>query len=328
MKKYYGLIKDALTVCCTSGNEQIWKDLSQKEVGETIDMPNFYLRKIEGKYFSNVFQLCYYEPDLEKDIVWGELKFGMGRDEIASNHDPRSGERFVWISVNNRILYTERRWEKGLNKGEVCRDDTVHLYYFMEVFGLEFYHISTLDLALDCNFDVARRIKAALRCKAYTTILNGRAVTDRLDDRPEIVSVYTGNLDRDKYLTLYVKQKHALNDKSKGLVLTAYNKNNELVKSGKDYISEFYGNPKKLYRLEIHFNADDVKMYVKKLGVELTVGLIFQESFLWDMYEDALNRLLRFSEDGETLGWGYILFGDRDITTPSAKVNKMTQKPN
>lgn len=307
MKRVYDLVKDALTICCTSTDEQYWKDLAEYEVGDRVDYLEFYLRRIEGKYFEVVYQICYYEPDLDRDVVWGELKYGLSKDDDTRNHDPRDGSRFIWISVNNRILYTERRHTSGPMKGQVCRDDAMYLPFFLREFNLEFYHISNLDLAIDCNFDIARRIKGVLRDKDFTTILNGKKIADRTEDRHEIVSIYTGNLNRDKYLTLYIKQKKAIHDKNRGLVLTAYNKMGELQTSGKEYISEFYGDPKKLYRLEIHFNADEVKGYVAKQGLEMHPQLIFDKEFLFDLYMDALNRLLRFEREGEKVDWAEIL---------------------
>lgn len=307
MRKVYDLVKDALTICCTSTDEQYWKDLAEYEVGDRVDYLEFYLRRIEGKYFDVVYQICYYDPALDKDVLWGELKYGISKDATDCNHDLRDGSRFIWLSVNNRVLYTGREYPQGPMKGQVYGDDTMFLFHYLDVFNLEFYHISNLDLALDCNFDIARRIKGVLRSKDYTTILNGKRIEDRTEDRPEIVSIYTGSLNRDKYLSLYVKQKKAIHDKNRGLVLTAYNKTGELLASGKEYISEFYGDPKKLYRLEIHFNADEVKGYVAKQGLEMNPQLLFDKEFLFDMYVDALSRLLRFERNGEKVDWGEIL---------------------
>ena len=66
---------------------------------------------------------------------------------------------------------------------------------------------------------------------------------------------YSVSLDRLKNPTLYFKQAKAIHNKSKGIVVTAYNKMAEIEESGKDYILEFYGNPKRLNRLEVHLNS-------------------------------------------------------------------------
>lgn len=58
----------------------------------------------------------------------------------------------------------------------------------------------------------------------------------------------SGDLDRYKYLTLNIKQRKAIKDKSKGCTLTAYDKRAEIVNSSsKDYIAEFMENLKSCF---------------------------------------------------------------------------------
>lgn len=52
--------------------------------------------------------------------------------------------------------------------------------------------------------------------------------------------------------TISIKQAKALHNKAKGLTVCAYNKAAEISTSGKDYILGYYGNRKRLYRLEIN----------------------------------------------------------------------------
>lgn len=54
--------------------------------------------------------------------------------------------------------------------------------------------------------------------------------------------------------------------KAKGLTVCAYNKTAEISTSEKDYILGYYGNPKSLYRLEIHLNSQDVTDYFNSIG--------------------------------------------------------------
>ena len=63
-----------------------------------------------------------------------------------------------------------------------------------------------------------------------------------------------------KYLTVNIKQKKAIKDKSKGSTLIAYNKKAEIANSSdKTYINSHYNNPAKLHRLEVHLNNDEVE---------------------------------------------------------------------
>ena len=56
-------------------------------------------------------------------------------------------------------------------------------------------------------------------------------------------------------MTVNVKQRNAIKDKSRGVTVTTYDKLAEISNSsGKEYILNFYGNPTKLFRTEVHLN--------------------------------------------------------------------------
>ena len=150
------------------------------------------------------------------------------------------------------------------------------------------------------SFDVAKKIKSCIRNKDITTILNGKKIRDRDKDRPEISYIYSGSLNRDKYMSIYIKQKKSIKDKSKGITLTAYNKRAEIKNSsGKDYISEFYSNPKNLYRLEIHLNNEEVKSYFNSQPIDFYYWILQSEEGLRKIFINHLNRLLRFERSEE-----------------------------
>ena len=99
-----------------------------------------------------------------------------------------------------------------------------------------------------------------------------------------------------KYMTVNVKQKNAVKDKSKGITLTTYDKAAEVKNSsGKDYILNFYGNPKKLYRTEVHLNNQEVKDYLEGRGLFFNYYMI-DEALLEDMFYHHLNSVIRFEK--------------------------------
>ena len=99
-------------------------------------------------------------------------------------------------------------------------------------------------------------------------------------------------MNKDKYLTVSIKQKKAIKDKGKGTTLTAYNKKAEIANSsGKKYIEEFYNNPGKLHRLEVHLNNDEVKEYLNRTKQELSFYSLIDNRFLYDLFDQTLNIL-------------------------------------
>ena len=94
-----------------------------------------------------------------------------------------------------------------------------------------------------------------------------------------------------------------------GLTMCAYNKGNEIDKaSGKEYIREFYGNPKMLHRLEVHLNNQEIKDYCRNVvNVVQDIELLSDQDFLDAMYDYHLSSLLRFTRGRKKLDWNEIL---------------------
>ena len=83
--------------------------------------------------------------------------------------------------------------------------------------------------------------------------------------------------------------------KNGDLRLSAYNKKREIESnSGKHYIAEANGNPKYLFRLEVRVNGDTLREYFQHLGIEYNPMLFCNEDFLWRLFLDFSNRVLRF----------------------------------
>ena len=198
MNKIYGLNIDMLRLCYEIKEPNNINILRTREIDEEVDFLYFYLRRIEGKHFKFVYEIRY--NDLGIDKLFGELRLGINDDKEDSNFHS-NGYAKAWISVSNRVLYS---------------DEIYYLDFIEDNLGLELHNITALDLCLDLSCDVARMIRRLIRNKNVTTFLNTKEVKNRNEDRPEITYITSGNMNKDKYLTVSIKQKKAIKDKGKG----------------------------------------------------------------------------------------------------------------
>ena len=282
---------DALTLCYEVEHTYYYDKLSTFDYGECLDMNEFRLYRTDGRYYDNVYVIRLWNG--ARDIEWGYLKFNLARGDKDSNTHT-NGKRKVWMSLNNETLYT---------------DDFHFLTYIEQRLGLEFHNVTSLDLCLDTPFSVSPLVKAYLHNKDVTTILNGKRITDRDEDRPEISYTFSGSLNKqDKYKTVNIKQRNALKDKSKGITVLTYDKVAEISNaSDKQYILDYYGNPKRLYRTEVHLNAEDIKNYVEHRGIQYTPLILVDEAILEDMFFHFLGSVIRFQNRKMDVSWKHLL---------------------
>ena len=281
---------DALTICFEVENHYHFDRISSLDFGETYDLYEFQLVRIEGRYYDNVYTITYMDDDTE--IEFGQLKFNISRGSESDNlHE--NGNLKVWISLNNQTLYTKDQYNLG---------------FIATKLGLEPHNITTLDLCKDTPFNVGKSVRKLIKDKTVTTILNGKRIKDRDEDRPEITYITSGSLNKtDKYMTVNVKQKNAIKDKNRGVTVTTYDKVAEVQNSsGKDYILNYYGNPQKLYRTEVHLNNQEVKDYLDSRGLFFNYYMI-DEAMLEDMFYHHLNSVIRFEYNKEKILWEHLL---------------------
>ena len=281
---------DALTVCFEVENRYHFDHISSLDYGETYDLYEYQLSRIEGRYYDNVYAITYMDDDTE--IEFGQLKFNISRGSESDNlHE--NGNLKVWISLNNQTLYTKDQYNLG---------------FIATKLGLEPHNITTLDLCKDTPFNVGKSVRKLIKDKTVTTILNGKRIKDRDEDRPEITYITSGSLNKtDKYMTVNVKQKNAIKDKNRGVTVTTYDKVAEVQNSsGKDYILNYYGNPQKLYRTEVHLNNQEVKDYLDSRGLFFNYYMI-DEAMLEDMFYHHLNSVIRFEYNKEKILWEHLL---------------------
>lgn len=282
---------DALTLCYEVENTYYYDQLRQLDFGASIDLNEFQLTRTTGRYYDNVYNIQAWNG--VKTITFGQMKFSLANgDEESNTH--KNGLRKVWLSLNNETLYTQ---------------DFHFLTYIEQRLGLVFHNVTSLDLCLDTPFAVSPLVKAYVHNQDVTTILNGKRITDRDEDRPELTYTTSGSLNRQgKYLSVNIKQRNAIKDKSKGITILTYDKAAEISNaSDKQYILEHYGNPRRLYRTEVHLNSEEIKNYVERKGITYTPLLLIDEAALEDIFFHFLNSVIRFQCKAEDVSWQRIL---------------------
>lgn len=269
----------------------LYEELSNLEYGERYDVCEFWVVRTKARYFNYAFTI--WLNDGESDIAFGTLKYDIAGGNETSNKFP-NGMRKVWISLDNAALYG---------------DDIHNIFYIEQMLGLGFHNTTSLDLCLDTPFCIANQIKTYIHNSDVTTILNGKRIKDRDADRPEISYVYSGSLNnQNKYLTVNVKQKDAIKDKTKGVTVTVYDKKTEVANSsGKQYVLDYYGNPKTLYRTEVHLNNEDVNAYIKRTGTDNSPLLYVNDVVIEVMFFYFLCSVIRFQSKSTDVSWRHIL---------------------
>jgi hypothetical protein len=283
------IIIDALTVCFEVADRYHYDRISEFEYGDIYDLYEFQLIRVEGRYYDNIYTIIYKDGDNE--VEFGQLKFNLSKMANPKNlHD--NGNPKAWISLNNKSLYT---------------NDQYNLGFIATKLGLEPHNITALDLCLDTPFNVSKLLRQHIRDKSIITVLNGTKIKDRDEDRPEISYISSGSLNKDKYMTVNVKQRNAMKDKTRGITVTVYDKLAEIRNSsGKSYILDYYENPNRLYRTEVHLNNAEIKDYLDSRGLYFNYYMI-DETLLEEMFFYHLNSVIRFKAGKQDIMWEQLL---------------------
>ena len=77
--------------------------------------------------------------------------------------------------------------------------------------------------------------------------------------------------------------------------------------SNSRYINEFYGNPKRLYRLEVHLNNEEIKAYCRLLNIQQDLSMLKDRSLLTNMFYYHLSSVIRFTKGRKKLPWKDII---------------------
>ena len=303
MKNYiYDINIDNVLVCYEIYNQYFFDKLTTLPIGERYDLYDCYLLRVEGKDFENVFQIWY--DELGEDLLFGELRFGINKEDDESNTHT-SDKRKAWISIDNRVLYG---------------GDFYYLDFISLLLNLEYDNITLMDLCLDITMDIAKYLKQLMMRKDLDVIINGKKVKDKAQLTQEISYIYSNSLNKNKDLTLNIKN-------SRDCSLMAYNKKDEIENSSSQkHITDLYGNPKRLFRLGIHLNRDELNDYLTNTKTEFNLCSLYNKKILFSIFFHALEGIIRFERNGKRIDWWDIL--DRKITSGKKEEKKNSKTAN
>lgn len=275
-------ILDELKICY-SAEPELLNMLQKVEDGASQDFGDFAFRRTTNKHFQYAF-----------DVI---CVCSSGAQRTASARFGRYGEigsSYLFFSVENYVLYNA--------------DLLAATLQIPEQLGMTFHNFTSLDIAIDTHFDVAHLMKRIWHRQDITTIINGKAIRDRKEVISGLSLVYSTTLERVKALTVYVKQRKAAHDKTKGVTVAAYNKIAEIENvSHKEYIREFYGCPKRLYRLEVHLNNAEISDYCKSIRRAQEEQMVFDSGFLKNAFYYHLSSVIRYTKGRHKIAWDDII---------------------
>ena len=143
-----------------------------------------------------------------------------------------------------------------------------------------------------------------MRREDLAVIINGKEVRDRNMMLKDIFRTCGMSLAKDGTKGLTIKQAKAAKNKHFGITLDCYDKAEEIKNaSGKQYISDFYGKRKRLHRLEVRMNCEQIKRACSRTGVAYDLHLLETPESLDALFIYTLQSVLRFRQGRKVLQW-------------------------
>lgn len=271
---------DELKICYVASCTDLSR-LEMVEVGGYVDMYGYRLYRIVNdrfRFFFDVFR--------DGEPV-AQLKFGHYTDmEDSATH--------VYFKVLNSILYNQEQLRRVLE--------------LPTAMGMLFNNFTAIDLAFDGPLNIPALIKKMMRDKAITTIINGKAVRDRKSVLRGISFEYSSSLNRLNHPTITIKQAKAINNKNDGITVQAYDKKAEIEHySNKQYILDYHGHPKRLYRLEVRLHYQELKDYFANRHIIPTTDILFDAEQLSELFQYHLGTVIRFTRKRTKIQWDELL---------------------
>ena len=255
--------------------------LAEVEAGASIELYHYKFYRFLNERFRFFFVV------VEDGVEVAQLKFG-------HYTDMEDAPLYVYLKVLNPVLYDAEVLQRLL----ALPDD----------FGMVFNNFTAIDMALDGGVNFPSLIKRMMRDKTVTTIINGKAVKDRKQVLQGVIFEYSSTLDRLNHPTITIKQKKAIANKCNGISVQAYDKKAEIDDhSDKQYILDHYGNPKRLYRLEIRLHYQELKDYFAMCKVFPEPEDLFDAEGLRKMFFYHLSAVIRFTRGRRKMDWETLL---------------------
>lgn len=265
----YAVCIDALEITYTATDLQ--KDFLnsvQKKLYIGEDSRSLWVERIESRHYRDEFIIkCADIDDKGYDTVKvvGYLRSG--------SYNPN--RQMVYLSFENAALYS---WILQAR------------FYVESALGLEFHRISKIDIAVDFDFNVQKRLIALLKSTPHDIIVNGR-VANRKAVKGLNVHSYDVNIDR-----LFAHPEVTVSNDDSTLQMKTYNKCKEIEnESGKSYITECTGFHGTHYRIEVTCkNYKRLFPSLKALGIDDTHLYVHldNDDTLKALFCDILNRLI------------------------------------
>lgn len=263
------IVIDKLKLCYKRNNEnQFWMMMAEQP--DHLQFGDFELVRgqADGTY-EGIYGVAYAQHE------FGTLLFDRFSDKE---------KKYCWVSIRNQVFYSNTMRIDILNE-------------FQDAVGFEgINNITQLDLACDLPFNPVPRIKKLLKREDVSVVRCGTKIEDKKQVIDGLFFLHPTNGLKELAPTLYFSD----NDKRKSFVV--YDKKKEIQHSDKAYIADYYGNPRRLYRLEIRLTSDELFRYFKKNDISPSVDLLADQSFLKSMYDEFLFRLLHFSYKRKSIG--------------------------
>ena len=263
------IVIDKLKLCYRRDNEsQFWQMMAEQPDHLNIGDFDLVRGQVDGTY------------DGIYGVAYAQHEFGILLFDRYSDKE----KRYCWLSIRNQVFYSDTMSIAMLNK-------------FQDAVGFEgINNITQLELACDLSFNPVPRIKKLLKMEGVSVVRCGTKIEDKKQVIDGLFFLHPTNRLKELAPTLYFSD----SDKRKSFVV--YDKMKEIHRSDKTYIADYYGKPKRLYRMEIRLTSDELFRYFKKNDISPSVDLLVDQSFLKSMYDEFLFRLLHFSYKRKSIG--------------------------
>lgn len=263
------IVIDRLKLCYKRNNEtQFWKMMAEQP--DHLQFGDFELvrGKADGTY-EGIYGIAYAQQE------FGILLFDRYSDKE---------KKFFLVRIRNQVFYSNTMSIALLKElQDMTRLGAIN-------------NITELELACDLSFNPVPRIKKLLKMDDVSVVRCGAKIEDKKQEIESLLFLHPANSLRELPPSL------CFSDADKRKSLKVYDKNKEIRKSQKAYISDYYGNPKRLYRMEIRLCSDELFRYFKKYNISPSVDMLTDQSFLKSMYDEFLFRLLHFSYKRKSIG--------------------------
>lgn len=263
------IVIDKLKLCYRRDNEnQFWQMMAEQP--DHLNIGDFDLvRGQADSTYEGIYGVAYAQHE------FGTLLFDRFSDKE---------KKYCWLSIRNQVFYSDMMSIALLNE-------------FQDAVGFEcINNITQLELACDLSFNPVPRIKKLLKREDVAVVRCGAKIEDKKQVIDGLFFLHPTSGLKELAPTMYFSD----TDKRKSFVV--YDKKKEIQRSNKAYIADYYGNPRRLYRMEIRLTSDELFRYFQKYDISPSVDLLVDQSFLKSMYDEFLFRLFHFSYRRKSIG--------------------------